>query len=44
MIAVGAIAIAVGYGCLIYAAGWWGVLAAGLHVGVMLFASALSRA
>ncbi len=30
--------IAVGYGMLIAVAGWWGVLAVAVHVGIMLAA------
>jgi len=36
---VSALAIAAGYALLIAQAGWWGVLAAVVHVGVMLAAS-----
>ena len=32
------IAIVLGYATLIWALGWWGVLAAAVHIGIMLIA------
>lgn len=34
-----AVAIIAGYALLIAQAGWWGLLAAGVHVGVMVLAA-----
>jgi hypothetical protein len=33
-----AIAIALGYATLFWALGWWGLLAAAVHIGIMLIA------